>query len=81
MRILHEGMLLLKSLPTKHHEIYGPFNTVCQFIKHMKYDKAELVEIEAIIKPASSISDGQVTQLGHHPPQKHPHPSPRACCY
>ena len=44
--------LLLKSLPTKHHEIYGPYNTVCQFIKHMKYDKAELVEIEAVLKPA-----------------------------
>jgi len=44
--------LLLKSLPTKYHEIYGPYNTVCQFIKHMKYDKAELVEIEAVLKPA-----------------------------
>jgi len=43
--------LLLHSLPTKHHEIYGPYNTVCQFIKHMKYDKAELVEIEAVLKP------------------------------
>jgi hypothetical protein len=43
--------LLLQSLPTKHHEIYGPYNTVCQFIKHMKYDKAELVEIEAVLKP------------------------------
>ena len=44
--------LLLRFLPTKHHEIYGPYNTVCQFIKHMKYDKAELVEIEAVLKPA-----------------------------
>jgi len=43
--------LLLQSLPTKHNEIYGPYNTVCQFIKHMKYDKAELVEIEAVLKP------------------------------
>ena len=34
--------LLLLSLPIKHHEIYGPY-TVCQFIKHMKYDKAEKV--------------------------------------
>jgi len=32
--------------------IYGTYNTVCQFIKHMKYDKAELVEIEAVLKPA-----------------------------
>jgi len=44
--------LLLQSLPTKHHEIYGPYNTVCTFIKHMKYDKAELVEVEAVLKPA-----------------------------
>ena len=44
--------LLLQSLPSKHHEIYGSYNTVCQFIKHMKYDKAELVEIEAVLKPA-----------------------------
>jgi len=44
--------LLLQSLPSKHHEIYGTYNTVCQFIKHMKYDKAELVEIEAVLKPA-----------------------------
>jgi len=44
--------LLLNSLPTKHHEIYGPYNTVCQFIKHMKYDKAELVEIDSVLKPA-----------------------------
>jgi len=43
--------LLLQSLPTKHHEIYGPHNTVCQIIKHMKYDKAELVEVEAVLKP------------------------------
>jgi len=31
--------------------IFGPYNTVCQFIKHMKYDKAELVEVEAVLKP------------------------------
>jgi len=43
--------LLLNLLPTKHHEIYGPYNTVCQFIKHMKYDKAELVEVEDVLKP------------------------------
>jgi len=44
--------LLRQHHPTKHHEIYGPYNTVCAFIKHMKYDKAELVEIEAVLKPA-----------------------------
>ena len=27
-------------------------NTVCQFIKHMKYDKAELTEVEAVLKLA-----------------------------
>jgi len=43
--------LLLKSLPTKYHEIYGTYNTVCTFIKHMKYDKAELVEVEDVLKP------------------------------
>jgi len=32
--------------------IFGTYNTACMFIKHMKYDKAELVEIEAILKPA-----------------------------
>jgi len=31
--------------------IFGTYNIVCQFIKHMKYDKAELVEIEAVLKP------------------------------
>jgi len=44
--------LLLNLLPTKHHEIYGPYNTVCQFIKHLKYDKAELTEVEAVLKPS-----------------------------
>jgi len=32
-------------------EIFGTYNTACTFIKHMKYDKAELVEIEAVLKP------------------------------
>ena len=31
-------------------EIFGTYNTACRFIKHMKYDKAELVEIEAVLK-------------------------------
>ena len=57
--------LLLQSLPTKHHEIYGPYNTVCQFIKHMKYDKAELVEIEAVLKPARKCDD--CSSLGAKP--------------
>jgi len=46
--------LLRQHLPKQFvdEEIFGPYNTVCQFIKHMKYDKAELVEIEAVLKPA-----------------------------
>ena len=44
--------LLLKSLPSKHHEIYGPYNTACQFIKHMKYDKAELTDLPSVLNPA-----------------------------
>jgi len=43
---------LRPSRPTKHPDMYGPYNTVCQFIKHMKYDKAELVEVEGVLKPA-----------------------------
>jgi len=31
--------------------VFDTFNTACTFIKHMKYDKAELVEIEAVLKP------------------------------
>jgi len=36
--------------------IFGTYNTACTFIKHMKYDKAELVEIEAVLKPASKCA-------------------------
>jgi len=32
--------------------IFGTYNTACTFIKHMKYDKAELVEVENVLKPA-----------------------------
>jgi len=32
--------------------IFGTYNTACTFIKHMKYDKAELVEVEdLLLKP------------------------------
>jgi len=46
--------LLRKHLPKQFVDssIFGTYNTACTFIKHMKYDKAELVEIEAILKPA-----------------------------
>jgi len=45
--------LLRRHLPRQFvdEEVFGTYNTVCQFIKHMKYDKAELVEIEAVLKP------------------------------
>jgi len=45
--------LLRQHLPKQFvdEEIFGTYNTVCTFIKHMKYDKAELVEIEAVLKP------------------------------
>jgi len=45
--------LLRQHLPRQFvdEEIFGTYNTACTFIKHMKYDKAELVEIEAVLKP------------------------------
>ena len=41
--------LLRLHLPKQYvdEEIFGTYNTVCTFIKHMKYDKAELVELDA----------------------------------
>jgi len=46
--------LLRQHLPNQFVDssIFGTYNTVCLFIKHMKYDKAELVEVEAVLKPA-----------------------------
>jgi len=59
--------LLRKHLPRQFvdEEILGTYNTVCQFIKHMKYDKAELVEIEAVLKPARKCDD--CSSLGAKP--------------
>jgi len=39
--------LLLQHLPKKYHEIYGPYNTVCEFLRRTvsPHDKAEPVEI------------------------------------
>jgi len=42
--------------------IFGTYNNACTFIKHMKYDKAELISIEAIIKPAQSLA-GRILSL------------------
>jgi len=45
--------LLRQHLPKKFVDssIFGTYNTACTFIKHMKYDKAELVEVEAVLRP------------------------------
>jgi len=49
--------LLLHFLPIKHNEIYGTYNTACTFIKHMKYDKAELTEVEAVVEKPTRKCD------------------------
>ena len=45
--------LLRQHLPTQFvdEEIFGTYNTACTFIKHMKYDKAELLKVEDVLKP------------------------------
>jgi len=44
--------LLRQHLPKQFvdEEVFGVYNTACTFIKHMKYDKAELVEVEDVLK-------------------------------
>jgi len=37
--------------------IFGTYNTACTFIKHMKYDKAELVEVEDVVKKPARKCD------------------------
>jgi len=51
--------LLRQHLP-KHFvdsSIFGTYNTACTFIKHMKYDKAELVEVEDVLKKPTHKCD------------------------
>jgi len=51
--------LLRQHLP-KHfvdEEVFGTYNTACTFIKHMKYDKAELVEVEDMLKKPTHKCD------------------------
>ena len=60
------SMLLLALLPSKHHEIYGSYNAICAFIKHMKYDKAELNEAEAVLKQTTRKCD-VCSSLGARP--------------
>jgi len=37
--------------------VFGTYNTACTFIKHMKYDKAELVEVEDVLKKPTRQCD------------------------
>jgi len=38
-------------------EIFGTYNTACSFIKHMKYDKAELLKVEDVLKKPARKCD------------------------
>ena len=51
--------LLRQHLPKQFvdEEIFGTYNTACTFIKHMKYDKAELVEVEDVLKKPTHKCD------------------------
>jgi len=51
--------LLRQHLPKQFvdEEVFGVYNTVCTFIKHMKYDKAELVEVEDMLKKPTHKCD------------------------
>jgi len=37
--------------------IFGTYNTACTFIKHMKYDKAELLKVEDVLKKPTKKCD------------------------
>jgi len=51
--------LLRQHLPKQFvdEEVFGVYNTACTFIKHMKYDKAELVEVEDVVKKPTRKCD------------------------
>jgi len=51
--------LLRQHLPKQYvdEEVFGVYNTACTFIKHMKYDKAELVEAEDVLKKPTHKCD------------------------
>ena len=38
-------------------EVFGTYNTACTFIKHMKYDKAELLKVEDVLKKPTHKCD------------------------
>ena len=51
--------LLRQHLPKKFVDssIFGTYNTACTFIKHMKYDKAELLKVEEVLKKPARKCD------------------------
>jgi len=51
--------LLRQHLPKQFvdEDVFGTYNTACTFIKHMKYDKAELVEVEDMLKKPTRKCD------------------------
>jgi len=51
--------LLRQHLPKQFvdEEVFGTYNTACTFIKHMKYDKAELVDVEDVVKKPARQCD------------------------
>jgi len=51
--------LLRQHLPKQYvdEEVFGVYNNACTFIKHMKYDKAELVELEDVLKKPTHKCD------------------------
>jgi len=51
--------LLRQHLPKQFvdEEVFGTYNTACTFIKHMKYDKAELLKVEDVVKKPTRKCD------------------------
>jgi len=51
--------LLRQHLPKQFvdEEVFGVYNNACTFIKHMKYDKAELNEVEEVVKKPTRQCD------------------------
>jgi len=51
--------LLRQHLPKQFvdEDVFGTYNSACMFIKHMKYDKAELVKVEDVLKKPTHKCD------------------------
>ena len=51
--------LLRQHLPKQFvdEEVFGVYNNACTFIKHMKYDKAELLKVEEVLKKPTRHCD------------------------